>query len=174
GRPKYTVIPLADGQEFQERVTSARTSEVCIDLRPLRHRCKDQFDCCEKNPDRLVLELPILWRNTLREGSIYTLSDKTRYLNVWRPIIHSSRGRLTGGMRVLTRDCPAKEFYRDLRYSAGVAELHRRGLQLRPFAGGTEVFIEEPAIGGSRAARGRGSRELAPCGKWPSSLRHAG
>ena len=39
----------------------------------------------------------------------------------------------------------ARGFYKNIRYSPGVAELHRQGLQLLPFAGGNRLFIDEPA-----------------------------
>src|SRR4051812_41015211 len=67
-QPEFEVIPLADWHQFEEREQTVQAREVWMDLRPVQHRCKGQFDCVSKNRDRLEFQLPEMWQNGLRPG----------------------------------------------------------------------------------------------------------
>jgi hypothetical protein len=144
--PEFEVVPLADWSDFEQHKDAEQWREVWIDLRPLRHRCQGQLDCCSQNKDRLALHLPDRRPEGLREGSLGTLSEDPAHLRVWRAVIRYFRKQSTAGMWVLNPPSRARGFYKHLRYSPGIAELHRQGLQLLPFAGDNRVFIEEPEV----------------------------
>jgi hypothetical protein len=141
--PEFSVIPLMDWQHFKEQEQAVQAREVWIDLRPVRHQCKGQLDCCDKNHDRLALQLPQLGPEGLREGSLGTLAADEVHLRVWRSIIRYFRGHTTAGVWVVNPASNARVFYNRIRYSPGIAALHRNGLQLLPFAGRSRGFIEE-------------------------------
>jgi hypothetical protein len=143
-RPQFEVVPLAAWSAFDQHKGDEQWQEVWADLRPVRHRCKGQIDCCSQNPDRLALQLPDMRPEGLREGSLGTVSEDAPHLRAWRAVIRYFRKQTTAGMWVHNPSSGARGFYKHLRYSAGIAELHRQGLQLLPFAGGNRVLIEEP------------------------------
>jgi hypothetical protein len=142
--PEFEVVPLAAWSEFDLHKNAEQWREVWIDLRAVHHQCKGQMDCCSQNKDRLALDLPEMRPAGLREGDLGTLSEDETHLRVWRAIIRYFRKQTTAGMWVLNPSSRAQGFYQNIRYSSGVAELHRQGLQLLPFAGGNRVFIKEP------------------------------
>jgi hypothetical protein len=153
-RPEFEVVPLAAWGEFDQHKDAEHWREVWIDLRAVRHRCKGQMNCCSQNKDRLALQLPEMRPEGLREGDLGTLSEDEAHLRVWRAVIRYFRKQTTAGMWVLNPATRARGFYKNIRYSSGIAELHRQGLQLLPFAGGNRVFIEEPDTEpGARADR---------------------
>jgi hypothetical protein len=143
-RPAFEVVPLPEWDEDAGRADAGPWREVWMDLRPVRHECRGQADFCDQNRDRLALMLPEVGPDGMREGDLGTLSEDPARLRVWRAVIRYFRQRTTAGMWVLNPDSGARGFYKHFRYSAGVAELHRQGLQLLPFAGGNRVFIAEP------------------------------
>lgn len=143
-RPEFEVVPLAAWGEFDQFKAAEQWREVWIDLRAVRHRCKGQMDCCSQNKDRLALQWPEMRPEGLREGVLGTLSEDEVHLRVWRAVIRYFRKQTTAGMWVLNPSSRARGFYKNIRYSSGIAELHRQGLQLLPFAGSNRVFIEEP------------------------------
>jgi hypothetical protein len=142
--PEFEVVPLAAWSEFDQHKDAEQWREVWIDVRPVRHRCKGQMDCCSQNQDRLALQLPDSRPEGLREGRLGTLSEDEAHLRVWRAVIRYFRKQTAAGMWVLNPSSRARGLYKNIRYSASIAELHRQGLQLLPFAGGNRVFIEEP------------------------------
>jgi hypothetical protein len=146
--PEFKVVPLADWQQFKEQ--NQAIWEVWIDLQPVRHNCKGQLSCCSKNQDRLALHLPEMRPEGLRAGNLGTVSEDEGHLKVWRSIIRYFRKQTTAGMWVMNPSSGARGLSKNIRYSPGIAELHRQGLKLLPFAGDNRVFIEEPV---STAAR---------------------
>lgn len=150
--PEFEVIPLPDWQQFKEQEQPAQIREVWMDLRPIRHLCKGQMDCCSKNQDRLALQLPDMWQGGLRPGVLGSLSEDETRLKTWRSIIRFFRNRTKTGMWVLNRMMKARGESKQMRYSPGIEELHRKGLKLWPFAGENEVFIDMPVIGEPKAA----------------------
>jgi hypothetical protein len=142
--PEFKVVPLAPWSEFDQHKDAEQWREVWIDLRPVRHLCKGQLDCCSRNRDRLALQLPETRPEGLRGGTLGTVSEDEAHLRAWRAVIRYFRKQTTAGMWVLDPSSRARGFYKHLRYSAGIAELHRRGLRLLPFAGDNRVFVEEP------------------------------
>jgi hypothetical protein len=142
--PDFDVIPLPDWQTFKEQAVTLRSRELWIDLKPLSLGRKGQFDCGSKNRDRLGLDLPEMRPEGMCQGNLGTLSEDEAHLKVWRSIMRYFRKQTTSGMWVMNPDSKARGFYKDLRYSAGIAELHRRGLQLLTHPAGNLVFIDEP------------------------------
>jgi hypothetical protein len=110
--PEFKVVPLADWSEFDQHKDAEQWREVWIDLRPVRHRCKGQLDCCSQNKDRLALQLPDGSPEGLREGSLGTLSEDAVHLRVWRAVIRYFRKRTTAGMWVLNPSSLARGFYK--------------------------------------------------------------
>lgn len=145
-RPAFAVVPLASWSEFAQHRESEEWREVWIDLRPLRHDCKGQMDGCDQNQDRLALQLPELRPEGLREGSLGTLSQDEGHLRIWRAVIRYFRQQTTTGVWVLNPASGARGLSRNIRYSAGAAELHRRGLPLLPFAGNNRLLLAEPTV----------------------------
>ncbi len=143
--PEFEVVPLAAWSEFDKQKDAEQWREVWIDLRLVRHKCKGQLDCCSQNRDRLALQLPDRRPEGLREGRLGTLSEDEAHLRVWRAVIRYFRKQTSAGVRVVNESSEARGLYKNIRYSPGIAELHRQGLQLLPFAGGNRLFIEEPA-----------------------------
>jgi len=143
--PGFEVLPLATWSEFDQHKDAEHWREVWIDLRPVRHPCKGQLDCCSKNPDRLELQLPDRRPEGLREGRLGTLSEDAAHLRVWRAVIRYFHKQSIAGVWVVNASSGARGFSNKIRYSPGVAELHRQGLQLLPFAGDNRLCIEEPA-----------------------------
>lgn len=142
--PEFAVVPLAGWEEFDQHKGAESWREVWIDMQPVRQHCKGQMDCCSQNQDRLALQLPEMRPEGLRQGNLGTLSEDETHLRVWRAVIRYFRKQTTAGVWVLNPSSRARGFYKNIRYSAGVAELHRQGLQLLPFAGGNRVYIAEP------------------------------
>jgi hypothetical protein len=142
--PQFAVVPLAEWGEFDQHKDAEAWREVWIDLRPVRDQCEGQKDCCSQNQDRLALQLPEIRPEGLREGNLGTLSEDEAHLRVWRAIIRYFRTQTATGVWVFNPSSGARGFYKNIRYSAGVAEQHRQGLQLLPFAGDNRVFIAEP------------------------------
>jgi len=151
--PEFKVVPLAAWSEFDQHKDAEQWREVWIDLRPVRHRCKGQLDCCSQNPDRLALQLPDRRPEGLREGRLGTLSEDEAHLRVWRAVIRYFRKQTTAGVWVVNESSGARGLYKNIRYSPGIAELHREGLSLLPFAGGNRLFIEEQAEPSAAADR---------------------
>ena len=112
------------------------------------------MDCCSQNQDRLALQLPEMRQEGLREGKLGTLSEDETHLRVWRAVIRYFRKQTTAGVWVLNPSSRVRGFYKNIRYSAGVADLHRQGLQLLPFAGGNRVFVAEPVAEPNAVADG--------------------
>jgi hypothetical protein len=152
--PAFEVVPLAAWSEYDQHKDAEQWREVWIDLRPVRHECKGQLDGCSQNPDRLALQLPDRRPKGLRAGMLGTLSEDAAHLRVWRAVIRYFRKQTRAGVWVVNESSGARGLYKNIRYSPGVAELHRQGLQLLPFAGDNRLLIEEPAEPSAAADRG--------------------
>lgn len=152
--PTFEVMPLAEWGEYDQYKDAEQWREVWLDLRPIRHNCKGQMECCSQNQDRLALQLPEVRPEGLREGNLGTVSQDEAHLRVWRAVIRYFRKQTTAGVWVLNPSSGARGFYKNIRYSAGVAEQHRQGLHLLPFAGGNRVYIAEPDAEPGAAADG--------------------
>lgn len=143
--PEFEVVPLAAWSEFDQHKDAGHWREIWIDLRPVRHQCKGQLDCCSQNQDRLALQLPDQRPEGLQEGRLATVSRDEVHLRVWSAIIRYFRKQTTAGIWVVTMSPKARHFYKDVRYSPGIADLHRKGLPLWPLAGSHQMFIDLPA-----------------------------
>jgi len=113
---------------------------------------RGKLDPNYKNRERFIINLPEMTKSGLREGSFGTVATKEKHLKVWRSIIRAIRKNSTGGMWIWNDVMKTKGFWDRSRYSPRVAELHGKGLRLRPFAGDNEVFIHEPNADGEPAA----------------------
>lgn len=142
--PEFEVKPMTHWQQFKDQAQVVQVNEVWFDLQPICCQCKGQLDCCSQNQDRLELHLPYMKPEGLRTGSLGTLSEDETHLKVWRSIFRYFRKQTTAGMWVMNPSSKERGFYKPLRYSQGIADLHRKGLSLLPFAGGNQIFIEEP------------------------------
>jgi hypothetical protein len=144
--PKPRFIPV----KLDELVGKARmlkANEVWIDLVPIT-TLREKLDPGYKNRERFIIQLPAMTRSGLREGNFGTLATKEKHLKVWRSIIRVIRKNTTGGMWVWNDVMKTKGFWNRSQYSPKVAELHAKGLRLRPFAGDNELFIQEPNADG--------------------------
>jgi len=134
--PRWTPNSLSD--------VTAAIREVWIDTAKLDSDCSGQSDCLDKNGNRLALQLPQWTADAVRGGTLYTLTDDPGRLKVWQAALRYFRKQTTAGMWVVDPLTQAKGFYRNLRYSVGVANLANSGLQLLPFGGSGHVFVNEP------------------------------
>lgn len=143
--PNFEVIPLQNWEQFKEQDQIHNPREIWIDIKPVKYDCHDQKDCCEKNPNRLSFQLPEMKENGLCEGILGTVTEDQIRLKKWKSVLRFFRNKTKPGMWVFNPHNKAKGFYKQLRYSAEIEELHQKGLQLLPIAGWNIVYINEPA-----------------------------
>lgn len=141
--PKFRLAPLARWEHFVQTSEQLKANELWIDLVKIPSM-RGKIDPKYENRERFFINLPERTRSGLREGSFGTVATKEKHLKVWRSIIRAVRRNTTGGMWIWNDMMKTKYFSDRHRYSAKIAELHANGLRLRPFAGGNEVFINEP------------------------------
>jgi hypothetical protein len=144
---KRQMVPLARWDQFVDKARAVNANELWIDLVPISV-LRGKIDPKYKNRERFSISLPELTKSGLREGWFGTVATKEKHLKVWRSLIRVIRKNTTGGMWIWNDMMKTKGFWNRSRYSPKIAELHAQGLRLRPFAGGNEVFIQEPDVGG--------------------------
>lgn len=142
--PIYRLVPISECRQIPTHPAFVEACSVWIDLHPLIHDCRGQAECCDKNKDRLGLELPKTTEYGIGDWILGSLSEDDVHLRVWRSIIRYFRKKTTSGMWVLNPTTGARAFYKHLRYSDEIAKLHQTGLHLLPTAGSNRVLIEEP------------------------------
>ncbi len=143
-RPEFQVIPLENWEQFMEQDQIHKPRELWIDINPVKYDCHAQGDCCGKNPNRLSFQLPQMKENGLCEGVLSTMTEDEIRLKIWKSVLRFFRSKTTAGMWVLNPHSKAKSFYKHLRYSKAIDELHQKGLQLLPVAGWNLIFINKP------------------------------
>ncbi len=145
-QPEFELVPLTEWTEHDRHKDHEGWREIWVGLGSFNTRYRSHLDCVDKHPNRLVVQLPEQRPLGLREGSLATLSQDEEHLRVWRSIIRYFRKQTTAGAWVVNPAFGTKGYYKNIRYSPGIAALHRAGLHLLPFAGGNQVFIDEPDV----------------------------
>jgi hypothetical protein len=145
--PKKRFIPISRWEQFVDKARTLKANELWIDLVPIP-TSRGKLDPKYKNRERFSINLPEMTKSGFREGWFGTVATKEKHLKVWRSIIRAIRKNTTGGMWIWNDVMKTKGFWDRSRYSPKIAELHAKGLRLRPFAGGNEVFISEPNVDG--------------------------
>lgn len=143
----YRVIPLTHWDHFVKKTSALRANELWIDLVPIPASRRGKIDPKYKNRERFIVNLPEFRKIGLCEANFGTVATKEKHLKVWRAIIRAVRKRTIGGMWIWNNIHRTKGFSNRQRYSPNVAALHAKGLNLMPFAGGNDVFIDEPREG---------------------------
>jgi hypothetical protein len=143
-QPEYQAVALRGWDEYDQHKGAEHWREVWVGLQPLYCDSVGQRECLASNPNRLALQLPEMRPEGLREGRLGTLSGDETHLRVWRAIIRYFRTRTTAGAWVVNPSTRRAEYYKTIRYSPGVAVLHRQGLPLLPFAGSNQVYLDRP------------------------------
>jgi hypothetical protein len=143
--PQRRVLVLCDSDESSCTSTDFRQfNELILGL---DHEKLAAFATNLKSsdyPPGIRVMFPEMTSEGLRSGSLDLIQKQPMNLDIWKALVADVKKHTTAGMWVYIKFNGRKVFDKDLRYTPGIVDLTRQGVQLLPFAGGNLVTVDEP------------------------------
>jgi hypothetical protein len=95
-------------------------------------------------PPGIRVMFPRMTSEGLKSGSLDLIQKEPLNRDIWKALVADVKKHTTAGMWVYIKFNGRKVFDKDLRYTPGIVDLTRQGVQLLPFAGGNPVTIDDP------------------------------